>query len=444
MAFFPVWVYNKKTVCSPEPFRRKEKGKNALKFRFGKKDILTIPNLLSLFRILLIPQIVWLYAAADRGYAALAAVALSAVTDVADGFIARHFHMVSELGKVLDPIADKLTQAALLICLAFRYPVLYWVFALFALKEILQGLLGLAVVKATGKMQFARWYGKLSTVVFYSTMFLLLLPVELPAILVHILILLCTAALMLAMICYTRDYLAIVWNALFPGSSRRSLGVRLFMLCMWIAAVIFFWLHRDCVSMDGALRIEPRSTVLAVLLMLGLFALKSFSVVIHAGLLYAVCGVLFPLPMAITVNVLGTLLMAGLSYGLGRQLGGSSIDGIVQSHRNAVVLRQLRRENTFVYTALTRLINLLPFDVISAYFGATQTPLAPYLLGSAAGMAAACVLFPLMGASIVDIRSPRFIISASLEAALLLGSLLTLLAVRGRFSPEGAEKTEGP
>ncbi len=444
MAFFPVWVYNNKTVCSPEPFRRKEKGKNALKFRFGKKDILTIPNLLSLFRILLIPQIVWLYAAADRGYAALAAVALSAVTDVADGFIARHFHMVSELGKVLDPIADKLTQAALLICLAFRYPVLYWVFALFALKEILQGLLGLAVVKATGKMQFARWYGKLSTVVFYSTMFLLLLPVELPAILVHILILLCTAALMLAMICYTRDYLAIVWNALFPGSSRRSLGVRLFMLCMWIAAVIFFWLHRDCVSMDGALRIEPRSTVLAVLLMLGLFALKSFSVVIHAGLLYAVCGVLFPLPMAITVNVLGTLLMAGLSYGLGRQLGGSSIDGIVQSHRNAVVLRQLRRENTFVYTALTRLINLLPFDVISAYFGATQTPLVPYLLGSAAGMAAACVLFPLMGASIVDIRSPRFIISASLEAALLLGSLLTLLAVRGRFSPEGAEKTEGP
>ena len=171
-----------------------------MKFRFGKKDILTIPNLLSLFRILLIPQIVWLYAVAGKGYAALIAVAVSAVTDVADGFIARHFHMVSELGKVLDPIADKLTQAALLICLAFRYPVLYWVFALFALKEILQSLLGLAVVKATGKMQFARWYGKLSTVVFYSTMFLLLLPVELPAILVHILILLCTAALMLAMI----------------------------------------------------------------------------------------------------------------------------------------------------------------------------------------------------------------------------------------------------
>ncbi len=437
MAFFPVLLYNEKWYFPPKSFGG-EKGKNALKFRFGKKDILTIPNLLSLFRILLIPQIVWLYAAAGKDTAALIAVAVSAVTDVADGFIARRFHMVSELGKVLDPIADKLTQAALLICLAFRYPVLYWVFALFALKEILQGLLGLAVVKATGKMQFARWYGKLSTVVFYSTMFLLLLPVELPETLVRILILLCTAALMLAMICYTRDYLAIVWNALFPGSSRRSLGVRLFMLFMWIAAVIFFWLHRDCVSVEGTLRILPRSMILAVLLMLGLFALKSFSVVIHAGLLYAVSGILFPLPLAIGVNVLGTLLMASLSYGLGKQLGGGNIDAIVESHRNAVVLRKLQRENAFVFTAVTRLINLLPFDVISAYFGATQTPLAPYLLGSAAGMAAACVLFPLMGAYIVDVGSPRFIVSAVLEAVILLASLLTLLAVRSRFSAGGA------
>ena len=396
---------------------------------------------MSLFRILLIPQIVWLYAAAGRGYAALIAVAVSAVTDVADGFIARHFHMVSELGKVLDPIADKLTQAALLICLAFRYGTLYWVFALFAMKEVLQALLGLAVVKATGRMQHARWYGKLSTVVFYSVMFLLILPVELPEMLVRGLILLCTGALMLAMICYTRDYLAILWSALFPDS-RRSPGIRVFMLLMWVCAVLFFWLHRDCVTLEGTLRISPRSTVLAVLLMLGLFALKSFSVVIHAGLLYAVSGILFPLPAAIGMNLLGTLLMAGLSYGFGRQLGGGRINGIVEAHRNAGVLRKLRRENPFVYTALSRLINLLPFDIISAYFGATETPLVPYLLGSAAGMAASCVLFPLLGAYIVNVRSPRFFVSAALEAVILLASLLTLLAVRKQMDSAGAGEEE--
>ena len=244
---------------------------------------------------------------------------------------------------------------------------------------------------------------------------------------------------MLAMICYTHDYLEIVWNALFPGSSRRSLGVRIFMLLMWAAAVVFFWYHRDCVSMEGTLRIAPRSMLLAVGLMLGLFALKSFSLVIHAGLLYAVSGLLFPLPMAILVNLLGTLLMAGLSYGFGRRLGGGGIDGIVETHRNAGVLRQLRRENTFVYTAASRLIHLLPFDIISAYFGATETPLAPYLLGSAAGMAVSCVLFPLMGAYIVNVRSPRFFVSAALEAAILLAGLLTLLAVRKRIEHGAAE-----
>ena len=108
----------------------------------------------------------------------------------------------------------------------------------------------------------------------------------------------------------------------------------------------------------------------------------------------------------------------------------------MESHRNAGVLRKLRRENTFVYTAVSRLINLLPFDVISAYFGATETPPVPYLLGSAAGMAVSCVLFPLMGANIVDPGSPRFYVSAALEAAILLASLLALLAVRKRMDAE--------
>jgi len=413
-----------------------------LKHRLEKKDILTIPNLLSFFRILLIPLIVWLYAVEERRYAALVAVVLSALTDVVDGYVARRFNMVSDLGKVLDPIADKLTQAALLLCVAFRYPVLYWVFALFALKEILQGLLGLAVVRVTGKMQSARWYGKLSTVVFYATMFLLILPVCLPEVLVRILIVACAGALMLSMLCYTHDYLEIVWDFLFPGSSRRSFGIRIFMLIMWAVAVVFFWAHRDCISVEGALRIAPRNTVLAVLLMFGLFALKSFSVVIHAGVVYAVSGILFPLPMAVTVNILGTVLMAGMSYGLGYRLGGRSIDGFVDSHRNAGVLRQIRSKNAFVYTMLARLINLLPFDIISAYFGAMKMPITPYLAGSAAGMAASCVLFPMIGTYVVDIRSARFLAPAAVEVAILLASLAALLVLRNRIPPTGGEQQE--
>ena len=78
-----------------------------------KNKIFTIPNVLSFFRILLVPVFVWLYAFRDERIWALIVLIVSGVTDLLDGFIARHFHMISDLGKMLDPVADKLTAAAL-------------------------------------------------------------------------------------------------------------------------------------------------------------------------------------------------------------------------------------------------------------------------------------------------------------------------------------------
>ena len=88
------------------------------------KRIFTIPNLLSVFRLVLIPIFVWTYCV-RRGYLVTAGILLlSGLTDIADGFIARRFHMVSALGMALDPIADKLTQAAMLFCLVTRFPLM--------------------------------------------------------------------------------------------------------------------------------------------------------------------------------------------------------------------------------------------------------------------------------------------------------------------------------
>ena len=90
--------------------------------RFSKKNILTIPNLISLFRILLIPLIILLYCGKKHYTATIMVITISGASDIIDGKIARKFNMVSDVGKVLDPVADKLTQAALVICLIARYP----------------------------------------------------------------------------------------------------------------------------------------------------------------------------------------------------------------------------------------------------------------------------------------------------------------------------------
>ena len=113
--------------------------------RFSKKEIFSIPNLMGYFRILLIPVFCYLYITAETEreylYAALV-VLLSSLTDLFDGKIARRFHMVTELGKALDPIADKLTHAALAICLATRYPMMWALIALMLVKEGYMGVMG--------------------------------------------------------------------------------------------------------------------------------------------------------------------------------------------------------------------------------------------------------------------------------------------------------------
>lgn len=82
-----------------------------------------------------------------RGFLWTAAVLLlSGVTDIADGFIARRFQMMTALGKVLDPIADKMTQGAMLLCLLFRYPYMGMVLLILALKEVFNGITGVSII----------------------------------------------------------------------------------------------------------------------------------------------------------------------------------------------------------------------------------------------------------------------------------------------------------
>ena len=149
---------------------------------FEKKQILTIPNLLSLFRLLLIPLIVWLYVSKEANYGALGVVMLSGLTDIVDGFIARRFNMISDLGKILDPVADKLTQAALFICLASRYRLMWMLFCVFAVKELAMMIIGVIDMKKTDSVNGARWYGKVNTAVVYGTIIVLLLMPELDAV----------------------------------------------------------------------------------------------------------------------------------------------------------------------------------------------------------------------------------------------------------------------
>lgn len=174
------------------------------------KEVFSIPNILGYGRILLIPVFVWLYCTAEdtRDYVAAAAViVLSGLTDKLDGWIARRFDMVTELGKVLDPVADKLTQCAIIICLAFRFELMRWVIVLFVFKEGFMAVMAFLLLQRKGrKLNGAKWFGKGCTAILYLVMFLLVLWPRLPAATANILMGISIAALLFSLVMYGQEY----------------------------------------------------------------------------------------------------------------------------------------------------------------------------------------------------------------------------------------------
>ena len=149
-----------------------------------KKEVLTIPNILSLFRLVLIPVYVSIYlnAKIDTDYYLAAGIlAVSCLTDLIDGKIARHFNMISTLGKILDPLADKATQFTLIICLATKYPILWYLVILFVVKESFQLIAGSINLRKGKMLKGALLSGKICTSVLFVSLILMVMIPSLPS-----------------------------------------------------------------------------------------------------------------------------------------------------------------------------------------------------------------------------------------------------------------------
>lgn len=174
-----------------------------------KKDIFTIPNMLSLFRLVLIPVYVVIYlkavTLADHLIAA-GVLAVSCLTDMIDGKIARHFNMISTTGKVLDPLADKATQLTMIICLLIRYPVLKWLIIIFLIKEIFQ-LIAVIITLRKGKvLRGALLTGKISTTLLFTSLVVMVMLPQIDLIYLQIICIVDSIALLVAMIDYGRAF----------------------------------------------------------------------------------------------------------------------------------------------------------------------------------------------------------------------------------------------
>lgn len=126
-----------------------------------------IPNFLTVFRLLLVVAFIFLFFFLHP-LAALFAYILSGITDVLDGYLARRNGWITPLGKVLDPVADKLMQGTVLVCFSVAGYLPFWLILPFFVKEIAQGILGLLMFRRRRVITVSRWYGKAALTLFFS------------------------------------------------------------------------------------------------------------------------------------------------------------------------------------------------------------------------------------------------------------------------------------
>ena len=131
-----------------------------------------IPNILSVIRIILVLVFVVVFFLPISKLWALIVFLTAGATDVVDGFLARKFNWITDLGKILDPFADKLMQCTVLVCLCIENVVPIWFLLIFFAKEIMTLLLGFIAIRRRSVVVVSKWYGKASVCLFYATIFL--------------------------------------------------------------------------------------------------------------------------------------------------------------------------------------------------------------------------------------------------------------------------------
>ena len=207
----------------------------------------------------------------------------------------------------------------------------------------------------------------------------------------------------------------------FQYGKKQKLLWGLFLLAAWGTVIFFLLRHRGGLSAKELAAWQPERPFVSCLVMLGLFLLKSVDFLIHSGVLYAADGIMFPLPLALLLNLVGIVITVTPSYFLGRLWGPPVMEALFQKYPK---LRAFESDDggSLLIAVLLRTAGL-PIQVGSVYMGAAGYRFGRFLLGSLLGLTPMMVPYTVMGGSASNMRSPVFIIAIAAEV------LVTVLSV---------------
>ena len=195
-------------------------------------------------------------------------------------------------------------------------------------------------------------------------------------------------------------------------------------IAFWASLVLVCFIYRDEITVERIVNFTPENPVFAICIILMLFALKSVSMVIYGGILYVVSGILFSLPTAIAVNLIGGIIMSSIPFWIGKRFGAKRIDHLAQRNPKLELLRTLPQKNEWFVSFFVRIVGGLPGDLVSMYLGSSNLRYIRYICGTMTGLLPSIIIFTVMGMSIDDVSSPAFKISIGCKIGLTALSLI--------------------
>ncbi len=202
------------------------------------------------------------------------------------------------------------------------------------------------------------------------------------------------------------------------------------LLFAWSTVLLVFLKSNGNLSVNSILNYKPENTGLAILSMLGLFLLKSVDFLMHSGVLYAADGIMFPLPAAVMINLIGAAIMITPTYFIGRTLGEPVLAWIVDRHPKIQMIAKISEKGEFALSIVMRMIGL-PLLPVGLYLGAVKCRFTNYLFGSLIGLFPLLLTYTIIGTSAGDVSSPVFWYALGINVFIcILTSIGTAVAFR--------------
>lgn len=200
------------------------------------------------------------------------------------------------------------------------------------------------------------------------------------------------------------------WYVMFKSKKLNDF-FKVLPIIICLTLVCLYFIFRKDITIESIISYTPNNSVLAILFIWFMYAIKSLSVFFPLSILKMVSGYLFSLPIAFMVNVIGLIISTSIPYWLGKFSGASAVDRLIQKYPKLESVVDLQYNNDIFVSFFLRVVRFLPGDIVSMYLGAINIPFPKYLLGSLLGLAPGIITSTLIGASITDPSSPMFIIS---------------------------------